>query len=154
MQWSESFLSWQRTNSCWHERRQNGKFHSSSIASYRFTISNVIFRSRAGTGECEAIGISGGATKHQKLIKIQSITGFVCRFVFLSPHVSAFNWIMSFVWCEFSIFHTHRFSIELIESNQDRLKAAVILMEKLDYNEQMIYHLVLAATVSFYLCIL
>lgn len=53
----------------------------------------------------------------------------------------------------FSIFFTHRFSIELMESNQDRLKAAVILMEKLDYNEQMIYHLVLAATVSFYLCI-
>lgn len=35
-----------------------------------------------------------------------------------------------------------------MESNQDRLKAAVILKEKLDYNEQMIYHLVLAATVS------
>lgn len=41
-----------------------------------------------------------------------------------------------------------RFAIELIESNQDRLKAAIILKEKLDYNEQMIYHLLLTATVS------
>lgn len=43
---------------------------------------------------------------------------------------------------------TYRFAIELIESNQDRLKAAIILKEKLDYNEQMIYHLLLTATVS------
>lgn len=42
----------------------------------------------------------------------------------------------------------HRFAIELIENNQDRLKAVVILKEKLDYNEQMIYHLVLSVTVS------
>lgn len=41
-----------------------------------------------------------------------------------------------------------RFAIELIESNQDRLKAAIILKEKLDYNEQMIYHVLLTASVS------
>lgn len=42
----------------------------------------------------------------------------------------------------------YRFAIELIESNQERVKAAIILKEKLDYNDQMIYHLILTATVS------
>lgn len=41
-----------------------------------------------------------------------------------------------------------RFAIDLIESNQDRLRAAIILNEKLDYNEQMIYHLLLTVSVS------
>lgn len=35
------------------------------------------------------------------------------------------------------------------ESNQDRLKAVIVVKEKLDYNEQMIYHLMLSVTVSF-----
>lgn len=37
-----------------------------------------------------------------------------------------------------------------MESNQDTLKAAVVLNDKLDYNEQMIYHIILSATVSEY----
>lgn len=42
----------------------------------------------------------------------------------------------------------YRFSIEVMESNQDELRAAVVLRDKLDYNEQMIYHIILSATVS------
>lgn len=33
------------------------------------SISNVIFHFDAGNGECDAIKNSGGATKHQKMIK-------------------------------------------------------------------------------------
>lgn len=40
-----------------------------------------------------------------------------------------------------------RFSIEMIENNQDKLRAAVVLRDQLDYNEKMIYHLMLTATV-------
>lgn len=53
-----------------------------------------------------------------------------------------------FIFYFYFYFPRFRFAIEVLESNQDRLKALVVLKDKLDYNEQMIYHLVLAVTVS------
>lgn len=47
-------------------------------------------------------------------------------------------------WC---VCFARRFSIELLENNQDKLRAAVVLRDKLDYNDKMIYHLQLTATV-------
>jgi hypothetical protein len=41
-----------------------------------------------------------------------------------------------------------RFSLKSLESNQDTLRAAVILKDKLDFNERMIYQLLLLASVS------
>jgi hypothetical protein len=38
------------------------------------------------------------------------------------------------------------FSIEILESHQDRLRAAVVLKQKLDYNENMIFNIPLYAT--------
>lgn len=48
------------------------------------------------------------------------------------------------------VYRVNRFSIELVENNQDKLRAVVVLRDKLDYNEKMIYHLMLTATVSTY----
>lgn len=63
------------------------------------------------------------------------------------PHIVMSSMPRHLIWY---LAHTraYRFAIELIESNQERVKAAIILKEKLDYNEQMIYHLILTATVS------
>lgn len=44
-----------------------------------------------------------------------------------------------------------RFSIEVIKNNQYNLSAAVVLRDKLDYNEKMIYHMMLTATVCVFL---
>uniref|UniRef100_A0A336M3D8 CSON011390 protein n=1 Tax=Culicoides sonorensis TaxID=179676 RepID=A0A336M3D8_CULSO len=39
-----------------------------------------------------------------------------------------------------------KFSVKILESNQDKLSAAVVLDDKLDYNERMIYQILLTAT--------
>lgn len=41
----------------------------------------------------------------------------------------------------------YRFSVKILESNQDKLSAAVVLDDKLDYNERMIYQILLTASV-------
>lgn len=87
-----------------------------------------------------------------------NVTHLIFRFIFIFDVKSSCHRSSGMVFIDiaiaatlnvyFDVANVCRFAIELIESNQDRLKAAIILKEKLDYNEQMIHHLILTATVS------
>lgn len=59
------------------------------------------------------------------------------------------NWLEC-CYAELFYFLYFRFTLELKENNQDKLRASVVLNDRLDYNDQMIYHMILAATVNLY----